>query len=167
MLGNFDWTVDDVFLPKRRMMVHTGAALDNQCKRWAGITYALPVQAWAGHHHSAVITGIARADIDALIELAGSKTPRGRTGLLCENPQVQDAVGRANAVLNAGRVYRSAMITGLWNTVATGKETTLEQRTRCRLAIVYAANSAHEAMDLMYRHGGSMSFQRESRVAEC
>jgi hypothetical protein len=37
-----------------------------------------------------VITGIARAGIDALIELAGGKTPRGRTGaVLRENPQVQ------------------------------------------------------------------------------
>ena len=121
----------------------------------------------SGPHHSAVITGIARAGIDALIELAGGKTPRGRTGLLCENPQVQDAVGRADAILNAGRAYRSAMIAELWNTIAAGEETTLEQRARCRLAAVYAADSAREAMDLMYRHGGSTSFQRESRLAEC
>jgi alkylation response protein AidB-like acyl-CoA dehydrogenase len=165
--GSFDWTVEDVFLPERRTMVHAGAPLDNQWKRWPGLTYALPAQAWVGPHHSAVITGIARAGIDALIHLAGGKTPRGRTGLLCENPQVQDAVGRADAILNAGRVYRSAMITELWNTVAAGKETTLEQRARCRLAAIYAADSAREAMDLMYRHGGSTSFQRESRLAEC
>ena len=165
--GSFDWTVEDVFLPERRTMVHAGAPLDNQWKRWPGLTYALPAQAWVGPHHSAVITGIARAGIDALIELAGGKTPRGRTGLLCENPQVQDAVGRADAMLNAGRVYRSAMITELWNTVAAGKETSLEQRTRCRLAAVYAADSARQAMDLMYRHGGSTSFQRDSRLAEC
>ena len=76
-----------------------------------------------------MITGIARAGIDALIGLAGGKTPRGRTGaLLCENPQVQDAVGRADATLNAGRAYRTAQITELWNTIAAGKETTLEQR---------------------------------------
>jgi len=102
-----------------------------------------------------VITGIARAGIDALIELAAEKTPRGRTGRLCENPQVQDAVGRADAILNAGRTYRSATITELWNTVAAGEDTTLEQRARCRLAAVYAADSAREAMDLMYRHGGA------------
>jgi len=165
--GSFDWTVDDVFLPERRTMVHHGIPLDNQWNRWPGISYALPAQAWVGPHHCAVITGIARAGIDALIELAAEKTPRGRTGRLCDNPQVQDAVGRAEAILNAGRAGRSAMITELWNTVAAGEETTLEQRARCRLAAVHAGDCAREAMDLMYRLGGSTSYRCESRLSEC
>jgi alkylation response protein AidB-like acyl-CoA dehydrogenase len=165
--GSFDWTVDDVFLPERRTMVHAGAPLDNQWKRWPGVSYAVPAQAWVGPHHSAVITGIARAGIDALVELASEKTPRGRTGRLCENPQVQDAVGRADSLLNAGRAYRSATITDVWNTVAAGEESTLEQRARCRMAAAHAADSAREAMDLMYRHGGSTSYKRDSRLAEC
>ena len=166
--GSFDWTVKDVFLPERRTMPQIGIPLENQWARWPGVTYALPVQCWVGPHHSAVITGIARAGIDALIDLAGGKTPRGRTGaLLCENPQVQDAIGRADAILNAGRTYRSAQIAELWVTVAAGEETTLEQRARCRLAAIYAGDSAREAMDLVYRHGGSTSFKRESRLAEC
>jgi indole-3-acetate monooxygenase len=166
--GSFDWTVKDVFLPERRTMPQLGIPLENQWSRWPGLTYRLPVQAWVGPHHSAVIIGIARAGIAALIELAGGKQPRGRpTGLLCENPQVQDAVGRADAILNAGRTYRDAMITELWNATAAGNETTLEQRARCRLAAVYAADSAREAMNLMYRYGGSTSFKRESRLAEC
>ena len=165
--GSFDWTVKDVFLPERRSMVHAGIPLDNQWSRWPGVTYALPTQCWVGPHHSAVITGIARAGIDALIALAVEKTPRGRTFRLCDNPQVQDAVGRADAILNAGRVYRNAMIAEIWNTIASGGETTLEQRARCRLASTYAADSAREAMDLVYRWGGSTSFKRESRLAEC
>jgi indole-3-acetate monooxygenase len=165
--GSFDWTVENVFLPERRTMPQVGIPLDNQWERWPGITYALPVQCWVGPHHSAVITGIARAGIDALIELAVEKTPRGRTGMLCENPQVQDAIGRADAMLNAGRAYRSAQIAELWATVAAGKDTTLEQRARCRLASIYAGDSAREAMDLVYRHGGSTSFKRASRLAEC
>ena len=166
--GSFDWTVENVFLPERRTVIHAGAPLDNQWSRWPGLTYALPAQAWVGPHHSAVITGIARAGIDALIALAVEKTPRGRPGaLLCENPQVQDAVGRADSVLNAGRAYRGATIAALWNTIAAGGETTLEQRARCRLASTNAADSARTAMDQMYRLGGSTSFKRESRLAEC
>jgi len=165
--GSFDWTVDDVFLPERRTMVHAGVPLDNQWSHWPGISYALPAQAWVGPHHSAVITGIARAGIEALIELAVEKTPRGRTGRLCENPQVQDALGRADTILNAGRAGRTAMITELWNTLAAGQDTTIEQRARCRLAAVHAADCAREAMDLVYRQGGSTSYRRESRLAEC
>jgi alkylation response protein AidB-like acyl-CoA dehydrogenase len=165
--GSFDWTVEDVFLPERRTMVHAGVPLDNQWSRWPGIPYALPAQAWVGPHHSAVITGIARAGVDALIELAAEKTPRGRVGRLGESPQVQDAVGRADAMLNAGRAYRTAMIAELWSAVASGRETTREQRARCRLAAVYAADSARGAMDLMFRHGGSTSYARASRLAEC
>jgi alkylation response protein AidB-like acyl-CoA dehydrogenase len=165
--GSFDWTVDDVFLPERRTMVHAGVPLDNQWSHWPGISYALPAQAWVGPHHSAVITGIARAGIDALIELAVEKTPRGRTGRLCENPQVQDAVGRADTILNAGCAGRTAVITELWNTLAAGQDTTIEQRARCRLAAVHAADCAREAMDLVYRQGGSTSYRRDSRLAEC
>jgi alkylation response protein AidB-like acyl-CoA dehydrogenase len=165
--GSFDWIVDDVFLPERRTMVHAGVPLDNQWSRWPGVTYALPAQAWVGPHHCAVITGLARAGIDALIALAGEKTPRGRTFRLCDNPQVQEAIGRADVVLNAGCLYRNAMIAELWKTVASGAETTLEQRARCRLAAVYAADSARQAMDLAYRFGGSTSFKCASRLAEC
>lgn len=165
--GSFDWTVKDVFLPERRSVVHAGIPLDNQWARWPGVTYALPTQCWVGPHHSSVITGIAQAGINALIELAIEKTPRGRTFRLCDNPQVQNDVGRADAILNAGRGYRSAMIREIWDTIADGRETTVAQRVRCRLASTHAADCARNAMDLMYRHGGSTSFKRESRLAEC
>ena len=165
--GSFDWAVDDVFVPERRTMPLVGAQIENEWLRWPGVTYALPSHAWLGPHHSAVVTGVARAGIDALIELAGDKTPRGRTGLLRDNPQVQDAIGRADAILDAGRVHRSATIAELWNTVAAGKPTTHAQRARCRLAGAYATDSARQAMDLMYRHGGSTSFRTETRLAAC
>jgi len=165
--GSFDWTVKDVFLPERRSVVHAGIPLDNQWARWPGVTYALPTQCWVGPHHSSVITGIAQAGINALIELAIEKTPRGRTFRLCDNPQVQNDVGRADAILNAGRGYRSTMIREIWDTVADGRETTVAQRVRCRLASTHAADCARDAMGLMYRHGGSTSFKRESRLAEC
>src|SRR5262245_54717884 len=37
--GSFDWTVEEVFLPERRTMVHAGVPLDNQWKRWPGVSY--------------------------------------------------------------------------------------------------------------------------------
>ena len=40
--GSFDWTVEDVFLPERRTMVHAGVPLDNQWSHWGGVSFALP-----------------------------------------------------------------------------------------------------------------------------
>ncbi len=58
------------------------------------------------------------------------------------------------------------MIAELWHALAHGRETTLEQRARCRLAAVHAGDCARQAMDLMFRHGGSTSFKTGSRLAE-
>jgi alkylation response protein AidB-like acyl-CoA dehydrogenase len=116
-----------------------------------------------------VATGIARAGIDALTELAGAKVPRGRgtDRMIREQPQIQDWVGRAEALLGAGQAYRTAVLTDVWDTVAAGRPTSLEQRARCRIAASHAADSARQAMDLMHRAGGSTSFDRAHRLAEC
>src|SRR5919198_3451742 len=89
--GSHDWAVTGVFVPLRRTVHVPGALLHNQWQRWRGTLYALPIHALVGPHHSMVATGIARAGIDALTELAGAKTPRGRAGLLREREQVQDS----------------------------------------------------------------------------
>ena len=166
--GSFDWTVDDVFLPERRTTPHVGMPLDNQWSRWPGLTYQSPAVCWVGPHHSAVITGIARAGIDALIDLAGGKTPRGRTGLLCDNPQVQDAVGGPTPSSMPAAPTAPRCSPRRWNTVASGQCD--DARTARPLPAGFdlcRSTARAQAMELVYRHGGSTSFKRESRLAEC
>lgn len=165
--GSHDWTVTDVFVPEHRTVHVDGRLLTNQWHRWPGALYALPVHALVGPHHSVVATGIARAGIDTLTELAGSKVPRGRTGLLRENAQVQESVARAEAVLGAAQLFRAAATRDIWETVASGRETTLRQRALCRLAASFAVDSARQAMDLMYRAGGTTSSKRTHQLARC
>jgi alkylation response protein AidB-like acyl-CoA dehydrogenase len=159
--------VTDVFVPERRTIHVPGRLLVNQWQRWPGTLYALPVHALVGPHHSVAATGVARAGIDALTELAGAKVPRGRTGLLREHLHVQDAVARAEALLGAGQLFRAAMVGDLWKTVESGGQSTLEQRARCRIAASFAVDSARQAMDLMYRAGGTTSSQRTHQLARC
>ena len=101
--GSHDWSVSDVFVPERRtVFVPGGGAFNQWHARWHGPLFALPLHTIIGPHHSVVATGIARAGIDALGELAGSKTPRGRTGLLRDQPNVQHWIARAEAILEVG-----------------------------------------------------------------
>jgi alkylation response protein AidB-like acyl-CoA dehydrogenase len=165
--GSHDWAVSEVFVPERRTVHVPGALLHNQWQRWTGTLYALPIHALVGPHHSIVATGIARAGVDVLTDLAGAKVPRGRSGLLREREQVQEAVARAEALLGAAQAFRASAIGDLWDTVAAGQESTLQQRARCRLAATFAVDSARQAMDLMYRAGGTTSNQRTHHLARC
>ena len=165
--GSHDWAVTDVFVPHRRTVHVPGALLHNQWQRWPGTLYQLPIHALVGPHHSIVATGIARAGIDALVELAGAKVPRGRTGLLREREHVQDAVARAEGLLRAGQTFRAAAVGDVWETVAAGRQTTLPQRALCRIAASFAVDSARQAMDLVYRAGGTTSNQRTHQLARC
>jgi indole-3-acetate monooxygenase len=165
--GSHDWTVTDVFVPERRTVHVDGRLLVNQWRRWPGTLYAVPIHALVGPHHSMIATGIARAGLIALTELAGAKIPRGRTGLLREHVQVQESVARAEAILGAAQTFRDAALGDVWDTVASGRETTLQQRARCRLAASHAADSARQAMDLMYHAGGTTSSRRNHPLARC
>jgi alkylation response protein AidB-like acyl-CoA dehydrogenase len=166
--GSHDWRVDDVFVPERRTALVEGRLLVNQWQRWAGTLYQLPIHALVGPHHSAAATGIARAGIDALTELAGAKMPRGRVaGLLRDREAIQDAVARAEGLLGGGQAFRTLVLRDVWDTVDRGEDTTLRQRARCRLAASHAVDCARQAMELMYRAGGTTSSQRSHQISHC
>ena len=153
---------------QRRVMAHVGAPLDNQWAHWPGISYAMPSFAWVGPHHCSVLTGIARAGIDALIELAGGKVPRGRasSALLCDSAQVQEAVGRATRCSTPGGSIVPRQYTN-YGTRRVRRGDHAGTARSVRLAATFAADCARDAMDLIYRLGGSASFKQESRLAEC
>jgi alkylation response protein AidB-like acyl-CoA dehydrogenase len=165
--GSHDWSVTDVFVPERRTVFVPGGTAFNQWQHWQGTLYQLPTHAIIGPHHSMIATGIAQAGMDALVEIAGGKVPRGRTGLLRDQPHIQDWLARAEAVLGAGRAYRDAVLREVWDTAAVGQQTTLEQRARCRLAGSYATDAARQAMDAAFRAGGSTATERSQRLAHC
>ena len=66
-----------------------------------------------------------------------------------------------------GQALRAAAISSVWETVAAGGETSLEQRARCRIAASTAVDLARQAMDLVYRAGGTTSSQRTHQLAKC
>jgi len=168
--GSHDWSVADVFVPERRVVFVPGRVLLNQWSHWPGTLYSLPVHSIIGPHHSMIATGVARAGIDALADLAGAKVPRGRAGsarLLRDEPHVQDWVARAEAHLAGGRAFRESILREVWTTADAGEGVTLEQCGRCRLAGSFAADSARAAMDIVYRAAGTTATQRQHRLAHC
>jgi alkylation response protein AidB-like acyl-CoA dehydrogenase len=76
-------------------------------------------------------------------------------------------IAHAERACHAAQTFRAAATTDVWETVASGQESTLQQRARCRLAASFAVDSARQAMDLMYRAGGTTSSKRTHQLARC
>jgi alkylation response protein AidB-like acyl-CoA dehydrogenase len=166
--GSHDWTVKEVFVPERRTTRYPGQPTTNAWRRWSGTLYQMPGAAvLSGSQFSVVATGIARAAIDALVELAGGKVPRTQSRLLRDDPQAQEAVGRAEAILGAGQAFRAAVAKEIWDTASAGKCVTVEQLARHRLGTTMATDCAMQAVDLMYRAGGTTSIDSSQRIARC
>jgi alkylation response protein AidB-like acyl-CoA dehydrogenase len=164
--GSHDWAVHEVFVPSERTSPHPGSNT-NLWSRWPGTLYQMPASMFIGPHFGPVATGIARAAIDALAEIAGSKTPYTQAGLLRDQMQVQEWVGRAEVLLGSARAYREAVVSEMWSTVAAGHPVTVEQTARSRMAGSYAADCAMQATDLMYRAGGTTSIEWGQRLERC
>jgi alkylation response protein AidB-like acyl-CoA dehydrogenase len=166
--GSHDWVARDVFVPEHRTVIYAGTPVKNLWSRWRGTLYALPAHAIIGPHHVPVALGIARTAIDTLTDLAGRKVPRAKTDLLRDQPTVQEAVGRAEGLLGAAVAYLWAVTADIWDTVAAGGGVaSLEQLARCRLASTHAIDGAMQAVDLMYRAGGTTSIQNQQVLARC
>jgi len=147
--------------PRRR------APAGQSVQRWSGTLYQLPVHALVGPHHSGRRDGHCprrdrRADGPGRRQSAARRRVCWR-----EQERVQDAVARAEAVLGGAQLFRACAVGEVWDTVAAGAPSTLAQRARCRLAATFAVDSARQAMDLVYRVGGTTSSQRSHQLARC
>jgi alkylation response protein AidB-like acyl-CoA dehydrogenase len=106
----------------------------------------------AGFAHVAL--GIARAALDAIIDMSITKTPRGMSGVLREQPTFQSQVGQAEATWSAARAFLRQTVHAVWDGVCATREFTLEQRVRLRLASTHAIRSAAQVTDSAYYLAG-------------
>lgn len=160
--GSHDFTVSDVFVPEERSFFH---AADRQ---WpADPLFKIPYVSIAAITVTSVPLGIARAAIDALIELAATKTPRHPAVPLRERAVVQADIGRAEALLRSARAFLFETVAAAWQSALAGAATTFEQRLMMRLAATHMAITAAQVVDLMYNAGGATSIYTRSPLERC
>jgi alkylation response protein AidB-like acyl-CoA dehydrogenase len=112
---------------------------------------------------AAVLVGMARAAIDEVVSIAGTK--KGFDGIaLAEKDHVTIAVGRALSQVAAARGLLLEAQRELDRTVAAGRVTTEEQRAAVRGAICHVTETARTVLVSMYETGSSDPIYRQSRL---
>jgi hypothetical protein len=129
-----------------------------------GRLYALPVATVFSTSVAGVPLGVARAAIDALTELAGSKASVGSPQVLRDKPAIQTEIGRAESIPRSARTFLFEAIQALWDA---GADATLRDRALVRLVLANVGTSAAQVTDMMYRAGGSASLYEGCRLARC
>ena len=143
------YTVEDLFVPEE----FTGTREDPTLRREPGPLYAFPQQTLYSVGIASVALGIARGMLDAFVELALRKTPRG-TGWLADNAVIQAEVARAEARLGAARLYLLDTVSEIYRRAGSAAPIDVMDRARARLAGSHAISSAVAVADYTYKAAG-------------
>jgi alkylation response protein AidB-like acyl-CoA dehydrogenase len=148
--GTDSYSVDNLFIPEK----FTALRDDPTALREKGPLYRLTTNMVFGLGFAAVSVGLARATLDAAVDLARSKTPAGLKTMR-ENNAVQGAIGRNEASLRAARAYLYATATEVWRDLTRGGNFTEEHRAALRLASTWTIHQAASVVDAAYHMAGA------------
>jgi alkylation response protein AidB-like acyl-CoA dehydrogenase len=150
--GSHDIEVVDTFVPAHRTirLPFPDPVTDRPL-------YRFPLIALFSIGFAACALGIARAAIDDVIELAGSKTPFGTAAALASRTTTQLAMCDAIARVRSARALLCDETTRLWEQVQAGADVAAEQRAALRLATTHATAASAKAVDVMYTVAGGTS----------
>jgi alkylation response protein AidB-like acyl-CoA dehydrogenase len=160
--GSCDFQVHDLFVPEE----HTVSAFAAKPIQ-SGTLYATPMITIFAASIPCVSIGIARAAIDAFVELAEAKTPMGSTVRLRDKAIAQADLGRAEAILRSGRAFLFEAVGEIWEHVAAGRTPTLRQRAIVRLAAAKAAEASVQAVDLLFNAAGGTALFESNPIGRC
>jgi indole-3-acetate monooxygenase len=160
--GSHDFGVEDLFVPEGLVQpLHLAAPAEPGALYTFGLIPSFAVV------KTAVALGVARHAIEALKELAASKTAAGQTSLLRERPAIQTDVARAEACVRSARAFMNEVVGEVWESALGGKPPTTEQRAWLRLAATDGVQRAVEAVDLMFNAGAGTAIYESSPLERC
>jgi alkylation response protein AidB-like acyl-CoA dehydrogenase len=160
--GSHDVRVAETFVPDARATDIYGRPLLHETP-----LARYPVTARFSFTKPGVAAGIARAAIDAFVELATAKPVFRSRSTLRQRVPAQLAAADAEATLGAGRAFLLEAVNEVWATICAGETPTKEQRIRQRLAAAHSVQCSVRAVDLVHAAAGTPANQLANRLERC
>jgi indole-3-acetate monooxygenase len=149
--GSDSYTVTDLFVPEKYTVLRSAEPKSRQ----PGLLYSFSSSNMYSSGFAGVALGIARSTLDAFVELARDKIPRGAKRTLRDNNVIQSQVAQSEARLGAARAFLLGSLEEIWRDVAQSGRLTLDHNTTIRLASTWAIHQAREIVDTAYHAAGA------------
>jgi len=149
--GSDSYTVTDLFIPEAYTVLREASAKPRQ----PGLLYTFSSSNIYASGFAGVALGIARSALDALVELARDKIPRGAKSTLRDNNVIQAQVAQSEARLGAARAFLLGSLDDIWYEAAASGRLTIDDNTTIRLASTWAIHQAREVVDTVYHAAGA------------
>src|SRR6201988_5221925 len=143
--GTDSYSVDNLFIPEKFVAFRD----DPSGLREKGPLYAFTTFAMFGLGFAAISVGVARATLDAMIDLARGKASVGLKAMR-ENNAVLGALGRMEGNLRAARAYIYATAGEAWDEATQTGKLTEDRRLALRLAATWTIHQAASVVDAAY-----------------
>ncbi len=148
--GTDAYSVENLFIPEKFAALRD----DPNAVIEKGPLYKLTTNAVFSVGFAATSLGVARATLDAAIDLARSKIPQG-LGAMRENNAVQGQIGRTEATLRAARAYLYATAAEVWRDLEHGEAVTEAHRIAIRIAATWTIHQSAAVVDTAYHMSGA------------
>jgi indole-3-acetate monooxygenase len=148
--GTDSYSVDDLLIPDK----FTALRDDPTALREKGPLYRLTTYTMFGLGFAAVSLGVARATLDAAIDLARGKESVGIKAMR-ENSAVQGTIGRTEGNLRAARAYLYAAANEAWRDLTRTGNLAEDHRIALRLASTWTIHQAAGVVDTAYHMAGA------------
>jgi indole-3-acetate monooxygenase len=143
------YTVTDLFVPE----AFSSTREEPEARRDQGPLYAFTMQGLYAAGVAGVAMGIARGMLDAFMNLATKKVPRGRPRL-ADDHMTQADTARAEAKLGAARAYVMETLAEIHARADGVPAIGVPDRARVRLATANAIHASIEVADWVYKAAG-------------
>jgi alkylation response protein AidB-like acyl-CoA dehydrogenase len=156
--GTDSYSVENLFIPEKFAALRD----DPTALREHGPLYKLSTNIVFGLGFAAVSLGVARASLDAAIELARGKESVGIRAMR-ENSAVQGQIGRTEGNLRAARAYLYATVTEMWRELTRTGDLNEDHRVALRLAATWTIHQAAAVVDTAYHMAGATAVFRANK----
>lgn len=151
--GSHDVVIDDLVVPDEQIAFYDKAWVARQ--RAESVLARIPLGVRLAHNKTAVALGIARAAVDAFIDLASNKTPAFGSLGLAERPFAQHALARAEARVRAGRAWVLDECDQAWERARCHEPFTEEQKALFIMACADTTAGCVEAVEAVVEAAGT------------